>query len=376
MTYSGWIDEEPIEDAGALPHATCGGWRGRGVTRAAAAVVLAVGALTCVTLVTAWAVGGFSRNPASDAQMDVMARRAAQLAADAVGDKNIPADIPVERAATVVFTLPDWLFDPNPISGARRPTAPRVASAPIVAPEPRVDMVRSVPLPTANPLGAARGQAGNAEDAAVNALIDPDGRMASVPLPQRNPLLSGAPSATQPKVAALPPPAVMVPDAPAAAGKSVETLIPLPQPGDKFAIYDIKGRTVYLPSGEKLEAHSGYGDGFDNLSYVSTRMIGPTPPNIYTLTMREALFHGVEALRLRPVGDGKMYGRDGLLTHSYLMGPRGDSNGCVSFKDYDRFLAAFKRGEVTRLIVVANLTNAPSTPDNPLLAWLAGINRQ
>ena len=45
-------------------------------------------------------------------------------------------------------------------------------------------------------------------------------------------------------------------------------------------------------------------------------------------------------------------GRDGLLTHSYLLGPNGDSNGCVSFKNYDKFLTAFENGEVKRLVVV------------------------
>jgi hypothetical protein len=31
----------------------------------------------------------------------------------------------------------------------------------------------------------------------------------------------------------------------------------------------------------------------------------------------------------------------------------GASNGCVSFRDYNRFLQAFLRGEVRRLVVVA-----------------------
>ena len=36
--------------------------------------------------------------------------------------------------------------------------------------------------------------------------------------------------------------------------------------------------------------------------------------------------------------------------------PNGQSNGCVSFKDYNAFLQAFKRGEVKRLVVVGSLT--------------------
>jgi hypothetical protein len=38
-----------------------------------------------------------------------------------------------------------------------------------------------------------------------------------------------------------------------------------------------------------------------------------------------------------------------------MLGPNGDSNGCVSFKDYDAFLQAYVRGEVKRLTVVARL---------------------
>ncbi|MBT1510668.1 DUF2778 domain-containing protein [Bradyrhizobium sp. SRL28] len=121
------------------------------------------------------------------------------------------------------------------------------------------------------------------------------------------------------------------------------------------AVYDISARTVYLPNGTKLEAHSGLGSLMDNPAFVDKRMVGATPPNVYDLKPREKPFHGVEALRMTPVGENEMHGRTGLLVHSYLLGPNGDSNGCVSIKDYDRFLAAYKNGEVKRLVVVPNL---------------------
>ena len=122
------------------------------------------------------------------------------------------------------------------------------------------------------------------------------------------------------------------------------------------AVYDISAKTVYMPNGDRLEAHSGLGDKMDDPRFVHVRMHGATPPHTYNLTEREALFHGVRALRLHPVGgSGAIHGRAGLLTHSYLLGARGDSNGCVSFKDYDRFLQAYLRGEVKRLVVVASL---------------------
>jgi hypothetical protein len=79
----------------------------------------------------------------------------------------------------------------------------------------------------------------------------------------------------------------------------------------------------------------------DDARYVNLKGQGPTPPNTYKLVMREEPFHGVRAIRLVPVGDGKMFGRDGLLAHSYMLGPNGQSNGCVSFSDYPDFLELF-----------------------------------
>ncbi|MCJ2073340.1 DUF2778 domain-containing protein [Methylobacterium sp. J-030] len=120
------------------------------------------------------------------------------------------------------------------------------------------------------------------------------------------------------------------------------------------AVYDITARTVTLPSGEVLEAHSGLGEAMDNPRFVHLRMRGSTPPGTYMLTERERLFHGVRAIRLTPVaGSGSIHGRDGLLAHTYMLRQPGASNGCVSFRDYNRFLQAFLRGEVRRLVVVA-----------------------
>ncbi|WP_244510488.1 DUF2778 domain-containing protein [Microvirga guangxiensis] len=124
--------------------------------------------------------------------------------------------------------------------------------------------------------------------------------------------------------------------------------------GNKTAIYDISAKVVIMPNGERLEAHSGLGDKMDDPRFVNVRMKGATPPGTYILTEREALFHGVRAIRMNPVGgSAAIYGRDGILAHSYLLGPNGDSNGCVSFKDYNRFLQAFLRGEVNRMVVTA-----------------------
>lgn len=121
------------------------------------------------------------------------------------------------------------------------------------------------------------------------------------------------------------------------------------------AIYDISAHTVYLPNGARLEAHSGLGQQLDDPRSVHIRMRGATPPHLYELTPRESLFHGVQALRLNPIGGGGIYGRGGLLAHTYMLGPNGDSNGCVSFRNYQAFLQAYQNGEIRRLAVVASL---------------------
>jgi Protein of unknown function (DUF2778) len=121
------------------------------------------------------------------------------------------------------------------------------------------------------------------------------------------------------------------------------------------AVYDISAHTVYMPDGTRLEAHSGLGSRLDDPRHVDERMHGATPPNVYELEPREALFHGVRALRLKPVDNDKVYGRAGLLAHNYLLGPNGDSNGCVSFKNYNAFLQAYANHKVKRLAVVAHL---------------------
>jgi len=127
---------------------------------------------------------------------------------------------------------------------------------------------------------------------------------------------------------------------------------------DTTAVYDISARAVYMPGGAKLEAHSGFGALRDSPDHVSERNVGATPPAVYELRPREQLFHGVQALRMIPADGQSALGRDGLLMHSYMLGPDGDSNGCVSIRDYDKFLAAFQNGEVKRLLVVTSLSAA------------------
>lgn len=139
-----------------------------------------------------------------------------------------------------------------------------------------------------------------------------------------------------------------------------DTAYPLLASNPKTAVYDISAHTVYMPDGKKLEAHSGFGEFLDDPSSVGRRDLGPTPPNIYRLSLRPALFHGVQALRMTPAGDGKMFGRNGFLAHPYMLGEDGASNGCLSLRNYEAFLRAYQVGEVKQVIVLPRLDAKPA----------------
>ena len=129
-----------------------------------------------------------------------------------------------------------------------------------------------------------------------------------------------------------------------------------PRYDQSTAVYDISAHTVYLPDGTKLEAHSGLGSELDDPRSARIRMRGVTPPHVYELQPRESLFHGVPALRLNPVGgEEAIFGRSGLLAHTFMLGPNGDSNGCVSFRDYNAFLNAYRNQGIKRLAVVTKI---------------------
>src|SRR5258708_38752225 len=96
------------------------------------------------------------------------------------------------------------------------------------------------------------------------------------------------------------------------------------------------------------------GSKLDDPRSARVRMEGVTPPHVYELKPREALFHGVPALRLTPIGgDEAIYGRSGLLAHSFMRGPNGDYNGRVSFRDYHAFLNALRNQGIKRPAGVA-----------------------
>ncbi|TAM99359.1 MAG: DUF2778 domain-containing protein [Rhizobiaceae bacterium] len=249
--------------------------------------------------------------------------------------RTMPAVAEVERSARVALAVVG--------SAQSDDTDIPLPSLPAVAPAPSLDQLS----------GDARDESGTAaQDAFAEAMPD------SAPLPAKRPEPDNGipfkPSSQKPDTVL----AYAKPDEPVErAQPKPSNKFALPGAGSGVAVYDIKAATVYMPNGERLEAHSGMGSYTDKPRYVDEKDRGPTPPNVYTLSMREKLFHGVPAIRLTPVGDKKMYGRVGFLAHTYMLrGHYAQSNGCVVFKDYQKFLRAFKRGKVTKLVVVPTLS--------------------
>ncbi len=202
----------------------------------------------------------------------------------------------------------------------------------------------------AMPPGSLPAEDAETEGGANSVLLPP-------PDVRRRAMAGPAAGRSGPKLASLPPSNVAKTQIRTTASKDLNSL---PDADSRTAVYDIVAHTVYLPNGRRLEAHSGLGSQLDDPRYITLKGRGPTPPNVYDLTLREELFHGVRAIRLNPIDDGKMFGRDGMLAHTYMLGPNGQSNGCVSFSDYPAFLNAFLKGEIERLVVVEHLANAPS----------------
>jgi Protein of unknown function (DUF2778) len=353
---------------------------------AAAALALA-GSLGVAVLHYLTSVPPDAVNPPS-ARLAPAAGPAAEAAAKPYGEivvdpsflaemKQGPAPADLSRLASLdavppPFPLPSLdAFPPEPSAGAPAETVPLPPTQGVP------EIGESAPLPPPRPpeFGAPLAPERHLVPpslAAVRPAAPADNRnifqkLFGLGLPQ-SPAVASAPAAPAPATVSR----LASASAPAAASAGVEARSMgrgpfgwLPPPFgasapaasyDRYtAVYDISARTVYMPDGTKLEAHSGLGDALDNPRYVSERMHGPTPPHVYELTLREGSFHGVQALRLNPIGEGGIYGRAGLLAHPFMLGPNGDSNGCVSVKDYEAFLRAYESGEIKRLVVVANL---------------------
>jgi hypothetical protein len=338
-------------------------------------------AIACLVVGCAWTVyanvfgasvypalssGNFEASPIT--RPSALAARNLPLVADnSVIVESAPL---VSRPATVVpgpsLSFADRFAAAEPDSVAPAP-APVPASPPKLAlASPQVDMSKPVaapaaqlaldiPLPAARPVEAPKSSGGSVREmarrakAAVMAAVAPPEKPPTIferlfgKSESRGSMLSYA-SADVSSTASLGP------------SQNIGAAGTVPMYDRQTAVYDISAHTVYLPDGTRLEAHSGLGSQLDDPNSARVRMRGATPPHLYDLKPRETLFHGVPALRLNPIGgDEAVYGRSGLLAHTYMLGPNGDSNGCVSFKDYSAFLQAYRNGEIKRLAVVARL---------------------
>lgn len=300
----------------------------------------------------------------------------------------------VDTGSVVVQTAPQ----PMGFAQSETPSDSQLALA-LVQSLPVEDEAFASPLPmTESPADVAVAPVETQQEQPGDAASLPDALTDDVPLPTRRPQFD-APDVQQPKAAEQARPAQQAkpvqasrpvqqasrpakparqgrpadggdvlayakPDVPAGGlGQAFKNLFNAPNArtgaGGGVAVYDISAKTVYMPDGQRLEAHSGLGAMVDQPRYVDQKDRGPTPPNTYNLSLRESRFHGVEALRLTPVNGGNKYNRNGLLAHTYMLrGGRAESNGCVVFRDYGRFLAAFKKGKVTRLVVVPRLNGS------------------
>jgi type VI secretion system (T6SS) effector TldE1-like protein len=218
----------------------------------------------------------------------------------------------------------------------RREPAPQQVALNLAPPPPRADEAKA-----AKPAATSFGEMAQRAKAAMMSLTSGDRKSVSDKLWGKQPSLLSYASA----------------DATASIAQDQNPAQGGAAPYDRStAVYDISAKMVYLPDGTTLEAHSGLGEKLDDPNSARVRMLGVTPPHIYELKPREALFHGVPALRLTPVGgEDAIYGRTGLLAHTYMLGPNGDSNGCVSFKDYHAFLDAYKNKGIRKLAVVTRI---------------------
>jgi len=96
------------------------------------------------------------------------------------------------------------------------------------------------------------------------------------------------------------------------------------------AVYDISARTVYLPDGHPAGSPFRARRKLDDPRYVHVRMHGATPPHVYSWSRARRWFHGVPALRLKPVGgEEAIFGRTGLLAHTYMLAQRRFQRLCL-----------------------------------------------
>ncbi len=115
---------------------------------------------------------------------------------------------------------------------------------------------------------------------------------------------------------------------------------------DRFtAVYDLMAHTVFLPDGSRLEAHSGLGP-LGTIPPMSWKRTGARRRRM-NMNSRCARACSTACRRCGSIpsaGRMRSMAAPGCSPTPTCWGPDGDSNGCVSFKNYDAFLAAFQSG--------------------------------
>ncbi|MGH6675065.1 MAG: tlde1 domain-containing protein, partial [Xanthobacteraceae bacterium] len=210
--------------------------------------------------------------------------REAELAPAAVAPSPARPDLPPSRPrqiAALTDNVP--LPAPRPLALAPIQAERDIARAPARAytPPATIEAHRS-PVETPRLAERARNNMPNQRETRKAERL-----AALAPAPSRPPLTTGSIGGTASSAAP------RLPAGPRLAYNNPETL---PGRDSHAAIYDIVAHTVYMPDGERLEAHSGLGRMLDDPLYVSQKGRGPTPPNTYDLTLRRGSFHGVQAL--------------------------------------------------------------------------------
>jgi hypothetical protein len=312
---------------------------------------LAGAALAAVALACGWTLWVNLAGPRSDQifsdQVEVVGTRGDKLAA--------PAPTPSSRVAAAATVVNNFvsLFDPRYFSGSSPGTFARIAAL----------RSESPPAQPANQQAQASSTTRSIVQSAATPV--PPLRLTDSHTPsshdttRANRTAAAAAADQQPtifeRLFGRPSPLTLAYAAPDDAGLAAGSNLAAGRYDSETAVYDISAHVVYLPNGTRLEAHSGYGSMLDDPRHADAKDRGVTPPDVYDLELREAPFHGVRALRLKPVDESKVFGRSGLLAHTFMLGPNGDSNGCVSFRNYDAFLQAYLKHEIKKLAVVARL---------------------
>jgi hypothetical protein len=192
------------------------------------------------------------------------------------------------RVSTAPADAPDVTFEAK---WARAMAFARVSAVPLVSEHPR-ERASNVPSPPLDvPQSQAKSEIAHAPNLTHVATLTPAAAPASplpstpplprkrtpewsntLPLPRPHPSkheIAGSPlGQTSPQVAAAKPPAASTTEKRVTAQQIYNKSMSPSDPDSRTAIYDISARTVYLPNGEKLEAHSGLGDKRDDPQYI------------------------------------------------------------------------------------------------------------